>query len=229
MIYFSLVLMSRSRPSLFRSLCRSIENTAFLNYEIIVGLDNDDINLNDYLDIAAHTKNCILDIQDRNSNLHIRMNSMLNKVNGKYIFVLNDDCLLTNYSWDKQACDILDSFGDIVYGRTRDNSIDRVSDTYAAFPIVSTKAAKQLGFIMDNTYGNHGSDVVTYRIYDEANKVVDLHCVTIDHIYHNSVDALRMRQNDRTATEMINRTINDGFNVNNLFTISVTDKAMRIK
>jgi hypothetical protein len=200
-----------------------------LNYEIIVGLDNDDIHLNDYIDIAGHTKNCILDIQDRNSNLHIRMNSILNKVNGKYIFVLNDDCLLTTYLWDKQAYDILDNFGDIVYGRTKDNSIDRVSDTYAAFPIISTKAAKKLGFIMDNTYGNHGADVITYRIYEQANKVIDLSCVTIDHIYHNSIDGLRMRQNDTTATEMINRTINDGFNINHLFTVSITDKSMRLE
>lgn len=221
--------MSRGRPSLFRSFCKSVESTSSLNYEIITGLDKDDTTLNEYIDIANHTKNCILDIQERNSNLHIRMNSMLDKVNGKYIFVLNDDCLLTNYSWDKQACYILDSFGDIVYGRTRDNSIDRISDTYAAFPIVSTKAARKLGFIMDTTYGNHGADVVTYRIYNEASKVVNLDCVTIDHIYHNSIESLTMRYHDSTAVEMINRTVNDGFNINNLFTIPVTEKVMRIK
>lgn len=221
--------MSRSRPQMFKNLCDSIHNTCSMDYEIIVGLDSDDKNIEQYKNISNNIGQCKLNIETRNSNLHTRLNSMLNKVSGKYIFVLNDDCLLTTKNWDKQAYEILNSFGDVVYGRTKDNSIDRVNTLYAAFPIVSTSAAKKLNFIMDETYGNHGADVVTYRIYDEASKVVDLSCVTIDHIFHNSIEALHHRQRDVTATDMINRTVSDGFNINNLFTLSVTNKANKLR
>lgn len=220
--------MSRSRPQMFEGLCKSINNTCLLDYEIHVGLDSDDPNLSDYTNLINTFPKCKTYIENRNTNLHIRLNSMLNKISGKYIFVLNDDCLLTTKHWDKQAYDILNDFGDIVYGRTKDNSIDRVDPSYAAFPIVSTNAAKKLGFIMDDTYGNHGSDVVTYRIYNEANKVVDLSFLKIDHILHNSIDALVMRQQDTTAIDMIHRTMSAGFNVNNLFTTPIQDKAKKL-
>lgn len=228
MIAFSIVLMSRSRSSMFSSLCSSIKNTTLLDYEIIAGLDSDDNDLPNYQNIAKEINNCHLSIDNRIDNLHVRMNNLLRTVSGKYIFVLNDDCLLINRGWDKQAYDRLNSFGDIVYGRTYDNSIDRVDPSYAAFPIVSTLAAKKLGLIMDDTYGNHGADVMTYRIYNEANKVVDLPFVLIDHLLHNSVASLQTRQQDRTATEMIQRTFSKNFNIKDLFSSSVSDKAAKL-
>lgn len=228
MIAFSIVLMSRSRPDMFEDLCKSINNTCLLDYEIHVGLDSDDPNLSDYISIVNKIKKYKTHIENRNSNLHVRLNSMLESISGKYIFGLNDDCILTTKHWDKQAYDILNDFGDIVYGRTKDNSIDRVDSSYAAFPIVSTNAAKRLGFIMDDTYGNHGSDVITYRIYNEANKVVDLSFLKIDHRLHNSLDALAMRQKDKTSIDMINRTMSAGFNVNTLFSMPVQDKVKKL-
>lgn len=220
--------MSRSRHAMFSSLCESIKNTTSLDYEIIAGLDLDDPDLLRYINISKTINNCHLNIDNRNSNLHVRMNKMLNEVNGKYIFVLNDDCVLTTKNWDEKASLILDNFGDVVYGRTLDNSIDRVDPTYAAFPIVSTIAAKKLGLIMDDTYGNHGADVMTYRIYKEANKVVNLDCVTIDHIFHNSIESLSLRQQDKTATDMIQRTFSKNFNVSDLFSSPVSDRALKL-
>ena len=226
MIDFSIVLVSRSRPSMMLDLYRSIENTSTLNNEILIGLDNDDGNLHKYVDIFSDIDNVKLFIEDRNTNLHIRINELLPHVKGKYIFVLNDDCKLIDDSWDKDSIELLDSFGDTVYGRTYDNSIDRVDNTYAAFPIVSRIAANKLGFIMDETFGNHGSDVMTYRVYEGANKIVDLPGVRIDHVLHNSVDALQDRKRDKTAVDMINRTFSDDkFSVNSLFSIDISKKS----
>lgn len=228
MIIFSFVLMSRSRPAMLDRLISSITKTTSSEYEIIVGLDSDDPEIQKYLSLADSIKNCRFDIKDRTSNLHHRINAMLGDISGKYIFVLNDDCLLTNNGWDVAALNILDSFGDIVYGVTKDNSIDRINSSYAAFPIVSSHAARKLGFIMDDTYGNHGADVITYRIYQEAKKVIDLECVKIDHVLHNSVDSLLLREKDKTAIDMIHRTFLSGFNINDLFTLSIKDKAKKI-
>jgi glycosyltransferase involved in cell wall biosynthesis len=226
MIYFSIVLVSRSRPAMMLDLYRSIKNTSKFHNEILIGLDSDDDYLDNYIDIFSGIENVRLFIEERNSNLHIRINQLLPYVKGKYIFVLNDDCKLIDGSWDKDSIELLDGFGDIVYGRTYDNSIDRVSNTYAAFPIVSNIAANKLGFIMDETFGNHGSDVMTYRIYEGANKIVDLPRVRIDHVLHNSVNALQDRKRDKTASDMINRTFSDDkFSVNSLFSVDISKKS----
>jgi|TARA_R110000744_G_scaffold190_7_gene742 hypothetical protein len=210
-------------------LYRSIENTSTLNNEILIGLDNDDGNLHKYVDIFSDIDNVKLFIEDRNTNLHTRINQLLPHVKGKYIFVLNDDCKLMDNSWDKYSIELLDYFGDVVYGKTYDNSIDRVSNTYAAFPIVSKTAAKKLGFIMDETFGNHGSDVMTYRVYEGANKIVDLPGVRIDHVLHNSEEALQDRKKDKTAVDMINRTFSDNkFSVQKLFNIDISRFSQRL-
>lgn len=230
MICFSIVLVSRARPLMMLDLYRSIKNTSKLDNEILIGLDNDDDYLDDYVQIFSEIENVELFIEERNSNLHTRINQLLPYVKGKYIFVLNDDCKLVDDSWDEDSIELLDAFGDVVYGKTYDNSIDRVSNTYAAFPIVSNIAANKLGFIMDETFGNHGSDVMTYRIYEGANKIVDLPGVRIDHVLHNSLDALQDRKRDKTAVDMIHRTFSDdNFSVNSLFSINVSKKSEMLR
>lgn len=225
---FSIVLVSRSRPKMMKDLYRSIVKTSLMDNEVLIGLDYDDFKLKEYKSLESYD-NVTLDVDFRNRNLHRRINQLLGKTKGRYIFVLNDDCLLVEKGWDRAAYDILDNFGNIVYGRTYDNSIDRVDDKYAAFPIVSRDAANRLGFIMDESFGNHGSDVVTYRIYEKAKKVVDLKCVQIDHIFHNSEQALSNRSNDSTAVEMVERTFSSGFSVGMLFNKDVTLDAEKLK
>ena len=227
MIGFSIVLVSRARPDMLKSLVESLRISSVIDYEVIVGIDDDDPYLDQYLSLFS-LYDIKYECKKRIDNLHVRINSLIDLVDGKYIFVLNDDCLLKNFKWDADAVEVLDAFGDIVYGRTYDNSIDRVSQEYAAFPIISKNAALKLGFIMDETFGNHGADVITYRIYENAKKVVDLPMVLIDHVFHNSHQALIDRQLDKTAMDMIKRTVDNGFNVNNLFEIDITEKSKRV-
>jgi glycosyltransferase involved in cell wall biosynthesis len=199
-----------------------------LENEIVVGLDKDDPDLEEYLSIGSRFDNVVFDIAERNFNLHTRINSMVSKLTGSYILVLNDDCLISTYGWDEYSKGILDSFGDIVYGRTYDNSIDRVNNKYAAFPIMSRKAVDKLGFIMDETFGNHGCDVIMYRIFEYVGAVVDLPGVEIDHVLHNSHNALLERQKDKTAVEMINRTFSKHFSLESLFNMDISEKAKRL-
>lgn len=227
-LFFTAVLVSRSRPKMLYDLYRSILDTAAFDTQMIVGLDIDDPLLPEYFDLFRDVENVTLVVSRRLANLHTRINDLLPLIKSRYILVLNDDCLLRQNDWDKYAVDVLDSFGSIVYGITNDNSIDKVGE-YASFPVVSKTAADTLGFIMDNTFGNHGSDVITYRIYQEAGKVVDLPNLQIDHVLHNSVESLLMRSLDKTAVDMANRTYSDeNFSVSNLFNCDVSSRSGRI-
>lgn len=206
----------------------SLERTTTGSYEMLVGLDSDDPYFEEYYVRFQSIERVRLFVNERDENLHKRINELLPECRGDYLFVLNDDCRLMSNGWDKTASALLGA-GDVVYGRTYDNSIDRVTQDYAAFPIVSKVAANKLGFIMDETFGNHGSDVITYRIYEQAGKVMDLPCVQIDHVFHNSHEGMQARSQDQTAVEMFNRTIEDRrFSVQNLFTLDVTEKANRL-
>ena len=224
----SIVLVSRSRPEMLLDLCLSLEATCDLPYEILVGCDMDDGSLSKYFYFFNEQDNITFVIDKRNDNLHTKMNNMLPLVNGEHILVINDDCKLSNKGWDTLVKEKM-AGAENLYGRTHDNSIDRVSQDYAAFPLIKTSAARKLGFIMDARFGNHGSDVVTYRIYSEGRDVVDLPEVQIDHVFHNSQENLQKRSQDITASDMINRTFSDPkFSVNELFTCDISKEVAKL-
>lgn len=229
MIEFSIILVSRSRPDKLLTLCESLSDTCELPFEVFAGIDFDDPDYDSYKDLEESCQFPFLTISSgtRIPNLHIRLNNFLEKVSGKFVFVLNDDCLLTQKGWDTLAKNKLGE--GVVYGRTNDNSIDKVNMPYAAFPIVSVEAANKLGFVMDARFGNHGADVVTYRIYEKANKVIDLPEVKIDHTFHNSRESLADRMLDQTAVDMIRRTGSDpNFNLDTLFLCDVDKQAEKL-
>lgn len=218
----SIILVSRGRPEMLLDLYLSIKETCELPYEVLVACDMNDSSISKYFYFFHEEDNIKFVIDKRDSNLHTKMNALLPLVKGENILVLNDDCKMSNKGWDRLVKEKM-AGAENIYGRTHDNSIDRVSQDYAAFPIIKTSAARKLGFIMDARFGNHGSDVVTYRIYSEGRDVVDLPEVQIDHIFHNSQESLQKRTKDTTATDMINRTFSDHkFSVNNLFTCDIS-------
>lgn len=221
---FSIILVSRNREEMLGNLLRSIFGTSHFDNEVIVGCDLDG---DPYTKLWCEYKDSPVRflLSPRPDNLHTYINDLAKLARGDYLFVLNDDCELSTYDWDFHANRVL---GDFSYGKTHDDSIDRVNTNYAAFPIVSRKCYEKLGFLMDETYGNHGSDVVTWRIYQQAGLVVDLPMVGIRHVYHNSQAALSQRQQDKTATDMIGRTFSAGFDVGQLFSCDVSDKVKKL-
>lgn len=226
---FSIILLSRNRVHFLKNLLKSIEDTCLGSYEVLVGCDLDDnatrdgIRVNDY-------KNLKMFFSTRSGNLSSYLNYLANETRGDYIFGLNDDTLLTNRGWDISAKEKLDKFGKICYGCTHDNSIDKVGPRdYASFPIISKNAYKTLGFFIEEKFGNHGADVITYRIYEQAGCICDLPEIEISHLYHDTQQHLSDRLTDPTAKEMIQRSLGDGLNVNDLFTYDVSTYVEKLK
>jgi hypothetical protein len=222
----SILLLSRKRELMLEECIDSIFKTSSTEVEIFVGCDTDDDTDYKRLHNKYSEKNVTFIYQQRGFfSIPKYLNKMAKLTKGSSIFVLNDDCIMEDTDWDLQIIDKLGDGSIPLYGKTYDDSIDRISDDYAAFPIITRSAYDKLGFFMDDSLDNHGADVITYRIYKSAKKVVDLNKVRIKHIYHNSNEALAKRQNDLTATEMINRTFSKPFSVELMLTLDISEKA----
>lgn len=223
---FSIIFLSRSRVRMLSSLLVSIERTTRLPYEVIVGIDDDDDDTITASKVLS-TPNVRFVVKRRSPNLHTFLNSLAKETKGNYIFGLNDDCELVNNGWDVESKKILDNQGPIWYGITQDNSIDKVSHgEYASFPVLSREAYNRLGCFIPEDLGNHGGDVILYRIFSEASiayhkQMICQLPIQIRHIYHENIAMLNARLHESTAKEMIDRTMQEN-KLNSLFTINLT-------
>jgi len=210
---FSLILNSRGRPQLLKDLFDSIQaNTKHLNgIEVLIRFDIDDPTLQQNEDLITSPYYGFKRYgwaDSRVNNIDVETNKLALKSKGKYVFVLNDDCVVTNRDWDyyvwNQLEDYLEDKKDgVVYGRTIDNSCDKVNHKmYASFPIISRKAIDILGFFVHNEFVGLGGDVAIYRVYEALNRIVDVF-VVVGHVLHSTVQqvinpddtAYFMRQN----------------------------------
>jgi len=225
---FTIILNSRGRFLYLENLLNSIKNTTsnLSDIEVLISCDSDDDSTgvfwqNNYSQWPWASCEFI----DRERNLHIRLNNLALRAQGKYIFVLNDDCELLNKDWDKKAYETLESIEDnIVYGRTQDTSCDKVQGgEYASFPIISKKAVDVLGFFMHQRFPGLGADVGIYRVYKAIDRVLDVD-VAVNHLLHNTVqDVLNP---DKTATEMRQITY---ANPGNIWTFDITNDVEKLR
>lgn len=221
---FTIVLCSRKREKYLIDCLNHIEQNSKSNLEVLIGCDIDDTR---YLDLAPKLEQqygfAKFVFRTRMFSIQDYLNFLALSSNSKYVFGINDDVNIISKCWDINAIQILES-ENAYYGLTGDNSIDRVSKDYSGAPIIAREAIKKLGWFMEPRYANHGSDVVTYRIYKEAGKIADLsQIVKWDHILHNSPEALKLKESDETNREMVARTFSANFNVNDLFTCDVSE------
>lgn len=220
---FTIVLCSRKRESYLRNCLDHITKNSKTDVQVLIGCDIDDTR---YLEIANELEQkypCRLVFRTRDNGVQDFLNFLAMSSDSKYVFGINDDVNIVTKNWDTNARRVLDNFGDIVYGMTYDNSIDKIGDFYTGAPIISKKAINRLGFFMEPMYKNHGSDVITWKIYDVAKKIVDLRLIVQwDHVLHNSIESLKIKEKDQTNKEMIQRTFSSGFNINDLLNYDVS-------
>lgn len=209
---FSLILNSRGRPSQLYDLLVSIEQTtsSLSSIEVTICVDEDDLLTKEWIDNNRYEEFkfqiIFIIITPNTSNLHTNLNFAASVSSGKFIFGLNDDCLLLSQDWDKLSEEKLNNYlidkpDGIVYGRTYDTSVDKGgSKEYASFPVLSKKAVEALGFYMDNRFVGWGGDVSCWRIFNEVGRICDLPDIQIDHLFHNELQ--KIFQPDATQQKM---------------------------
>ncbi len=198
---FSIILNSRKRVGLLCSLFDSIAETTekLEDIEILVSVDEDDVDTQIFL-AGFHGNQIFYEVIERDSHLNNRLTGLAKQARGKYIFILNDDTEILTQDWDKIAWESMESLGEIGYGYTHCNSVDKERDAkYSSFPIVSKRSVDILGYFMHPAFHSLGGDVHLWRIYNELNRVVDVP-IQIKHSLHETVE--QVINPDETARVM---------------------------
>lgn len=215
---YSLFLNSRKRTQYLYRLLNSIKYTTanLSEIECFVSCDDDDDITYGLVDnFAPNWPFCQFEFIPRDKNLHRRLNNLLSKLSGEYIWILNDDSEIITEKWDLETSKILpNGYNNIIYGHTSCNSIDKEQDAkYSSFPMLSKLAVETLGHFMTEKLPGLGGDVYLWRIFNEINKIVYLP-IQIRHYLHETVELVI--NCDKVATEMRQETKNCGINCWNI-------------
>ena len=148
----SILIPTRERVLKFERFLNSIvKNTLKLERcEILVLIDNDDPELNKYLDLVSkfRKKNLEINVYHENLSTHAKRNNFLAKHSlGEILFPANDDMIFITKSWDK--------FLDIEFSKNLKkkpfclwvNSGNKYPYLFCHFPIVNRKWYKSLGYV----------------------------------------------------------------------------------
>lgn len=209
---FSVFTPTRGRPQLLVNLIDSFWTKAgdIDNIEFLFWIDDDDIETigcyqNYLIKLPLNIKAFI---NPRPASLNAAISFLANQATGQYIFNCNDDCEMLTENWDRKALERINQFklennikDDIIYCATNDTSVDRdATKGYSSFPIISKEAVDILGFFMYPAFVGLGGDSSIFRLYNEIGRVVNCKELTLDHVYHNTIQ--KVCSPDRTAAEM---------------------------
>lgn len=180
---FSLIIPTRKRRDFFTKFCDSIKNKTNVieSIELLAVIDNDDLDAQDY----AHQGDFIRVLsRERGNNLSLDYHTWACKQScGEYIFILNDDAIMTTDNWDIIAYNELNkkNVDGIIYGRTA-NPSERSTIDFSFFPILGRKGIDILGFAMSPNFPGWQADVHIYHVYKKLDKVIDIRDIYIDHV-----------------------------------------------
>jgi glycosyltransferase involved in cell wall biosynthesis len=233
---FTVFLNSRGRVQQLQRFIESFEKHTYnhAQLEMIITGDNDDTETVQFLNELRNRKTFTFNpiIGDRPTSLCASFNNMAKKAQGRYLFVLNDDAEILTPNWDEIALRKIKEYQEewkikdnVIYGRTADNSVDKVAGKlYASFPIISAQAVEGMGFFMHEEFVGLGGDSAIYRVYEQINRVVDMSEIQLDHVYHNHL--FRVLSPDKTAHEM---RVNSHQHNLDPFTLDVSNDVERMK
>lgn len=194
---FTIIVPSRGRPKWAEKLVGSIIDTAenLSLIEIIFILDDDDADLLNYRNLKPLNSfvKITLIIQKR-SEMHSEdyINKYARLSEAKYIWPLNDDCIIYTKGWDTIICEkAKESKSGIFYGRVSglNHKINYAGTLeYASgFPLLSKKAVDILGFFFFPQIVGYGAEGNCYWVFAEANAVIELG-VRVDHHGGRKID-----------------------------------------
>lgn len=211
---YSIFLNSRKRTQYLYRLLNSIKHTTanLDEIECFVSCDDDDEFTLGFIDnLLPNWPFCKFEFIKRDRNLHRRLNNLLLKLSGEYIWILNDDCEIITENWDLESSKILpNGYNNIIYGHTTCNSVDKErSINYSSFPMLSRNSVDILGHFITPKIPALGGDVYLWRIFSEINRITYLP-INVKHSLHETISAVI--NCDQVASEMRQFTMSNNTN-----------------
>ena len=168
----SIILPSRGRPASLMKLYNSLINKAKSEFEVLVGIDDDDEKMKDF-SVPQFMK---LYNTKRLNGIASYQNWLWPMAKGDYFFVLNDDVEVITHAWDQI---IFDRMRPLNYGQT--SPCGSWGTWYSEFPVIGRAGAKRLGYLMPPHFRSHGADYHIYKVYNSAGLVVNLRDLILVH------------------------------------------------
>ena len=147
----SLLLPTRERSKKFLRLLNSINETCLNKHkiEILLLLDEDDKELNEYKKISLNEKYNILNIKTfiKNLSTHAERNNFLaNNSIGDIIFPINDDIVFKTKNWDIQIDKEFSKINNTPYSLWI-NCGQKYNYLHCDFPLINREWFKKLGYV----------------------------------------------------------------------------------
>jgi len=140
----SVLLPTRGRPALYQESLASLRNTALSQFEVCVGLDPDDVDT--YEGLVDPNTCWIAPERYGYRNLHLYYNALAERSTGDWLFLWNDDAIMTTVGWDR-LIEGLDSSVMVADMQSQH------SPGLCCFPAVRRKAVNAVGGF--SLYTNH--------------------------------------------------------------------------
>lgn len=203
----SIIIPSRNRPEQLRRLLHSLRASTRDpgDIEILLAIDNDEPEYEDYVMIANQPKFCDfrMIVVNRTECFPEYYNELARLSKGKILWVLNDDCLVDKKDWDTIVRWEAEEFAEVQshniwYGDVGDTTRNYNNNgQYSCFPMMSREAFNVLGYFFNPQIIAWGTDKYLKHVFEQAGAgIINLTDIVVEHAHV---------QDDETHTVLINR------------------------
>lgn len=185
---FSILLPSRERPELLKSLLNSIKDTTedLERIEVLLAIDDDDRTDYSFLDRYDFVRSFKVRRSINFSKDYY--NFLVSKSTGKWIICCNDDSKFETNCWDSTAYSVLSNRSSLIYGFINDGMDGyRVNHygEYCSFPLQGRGVYETLGYVFPDRIPIWGANLWTKYLYEEIGSWVKLP-ILIKHYTHRN-------------------------------------------
>lgn len=181
-IFFSIIVPSRGRPNRLKLFINSIIQTCYdqRNFEIIVGLDEDD---NHNYDCINFKKNISTSIGPQNRTMGKITLDCIKKSNGKYLFLCNDDVIFCTKNWDITLKEILVSIPNKPILAYPNDGIKK--ESLCTFPIFEKKLLTDNPYFLPEDFRGSCIDLHIFDIFKGFRKGANIFYISQVICKHN--------------------------------------------
>jgi len=181
---FSILTPSRNRPHRLKTFIDSVYDNAdnINNVEILIYVDNDDPVIDQYKDMQGYRN--IKIIFDKPVSISNSWNTMAKISQGNVLIMGNDDLEYRTKHWDTLLSKELQQYTDQIYVAWMEDGIN--ADKHCAFPIISRKWYKTLGYFAPGIFNFGYNDTWIYDIGKKINRCHYIPHIKAEHMHFSA-------------------------------------------